>query len=142
MLSGMPAKDFVHDFVKHALIKDGWEVTHDPYFLPVGKERSYVDLAAEKILIAEKGTQKIAVEIKSFGGRSDLVAFREALGQYLFYKAVMKDFEADRQLFLAVGRQVFKDFFEEPAIRKVWELYNVHIIVFEEETEEILQWII
>ncbi len=138
----MPAKDFVHDFVKNALIKDGWEITHDPYFLPVGKERSYVDLAAEKILIAEKDAHKIAVEIKSFGGKSDLVAFREALGQYLFYKAVLKDYEADRQLFLAVGKQVFEDFFEETAIRKIWELYQVQIIVFDEKTEKILKWII
>ena len=76
----MPARDFVHDFVRNALLKDGWEVTHDPYFLPVGKERSYVDLAAEKILIAEKDARKIAVEIKSFRGKSDLVALREALG--------------------------------------------------------------
>jgi len=59
----MPAKDLVHDLVRTALEKDGWLITHDPYFMPVGKERSFIDLGAEKILAATKENQKIAVEI-------------------------------------------------------------------------------
>lgn len=31
------AKDFYHDHVKHALEKDGWEITDDPYILESGK---------------------------------------------------------------------------------------------------------
>ncbi|MFN5815248.1 MAG: element excision factor XisH family protein, partial [Pseudanabaena sp.] len=27
----MPARDSIHDAVKEAVIKDGWEVTDDPY---------------------------------------------------------------------------------------------------------------
>lgn len=26
----MPVRDRYHDHVKHALIKDGWTITHDP----------------------------------------------------------------------------------------------------------------
>jgi hypothetical protein len=66
----MPAKDIFHDCLKHALIhaliKDGWIVTNDPLSLKIGKKDLFIDLAAEKILIAEKGTEKIDVEIKSF----------------------------------------------------------------------------
>ncbi|MCP5029653.1 MAG: fatty-acid synthase, partial [Actinomycetia bacterium] len=29
----MPAKDLYHDVVKNALVKDGWEITHDPLTL-------------------------------------------------------------------------------------------------------------
>ncbi|MEH1938159.1 MAG: element excision factor XisH family protein [Nostoc sp.] len=59
----MPAKDRYHENLKNALIKDGWTVTDDPFHLKWGKKDLYVDLAAEKLLIAEKGTQKIAVDL-------------------------------------------------------------------------------
>ncbi|MGD2183210.1 element excision factor XisH family protein [Lusitaniella coriacea LEGE 07167] len=29
----MPAKDTYHDAVKNALIKDGWTITADPYYI-------------------------------------------------------------------------------------------------------------
>ena len=55
-----------HDAVKSALVKDGWTITHDPYHLPSAGKHLYVDLGAEQFLAAEKMTDKIAVEIKSF----------------------------------------------------------------------------
>ena len=62
----MSAKDLYHNIVKAALIKDGWEITDDPLTLAVGERDLYVDLGAEKLLIADRGSQKIAVEVKSF----------------------------------------------------------------------------
>src|SRR3954463_401373 len=70
--SRMSAKDHYHDCVKNALIKDGWVITHDPLRLPWGKKDLYVDLGAEQLLAAEKGEVRIAVEIKSFLGRSEV----------------------------------------------------------------------
>jgi hypothetical protein len=32
----MPAKDFYHETVKNALLKDGWQITHDPLRLSWG----------------------------------------------------------------------------------------------------------
>lgn len=29
----MPARDIFHDQVKHALSKEGWVITHDPYWI-------------------------------------------------------------------------------------------------------------
>ena len=66
----MTAKDIIHDNVKHALIKDGWVITHDPYTIEFEQEFLYADLAAERVLAAEKGNKKIVVEIKSFVGQS------------------------------------------------------------------------
>ncbi len=68
----MPARDIFHQQVKHALEKDGWQITHDPYWIKLmGSDmNAYADLAAERILAAEKGNEKIAVEIKSFLGTS------------------------------------------------------------------------
>jgi len=45
-------------------------ITADPYTLSWGKESLFVDLAAERFIAAEKENEKIAVEIKSFVGRS------------------------------------------------------------------------
>ena len=61
------AKDVFHDIVKEALIKDGWLVTHDPLTLLTRAEGGIsTDLGAEKVIVAERGLTKIAVEVKSF----------------------------------------------------------------------------
>jgi len=62
----MPARDFYHDIVRNALVKDGWTITHDPYPLKLGRKDSLIDWGAEKIIAAERGNDKTAVEIKSF----------------------------------------------------------------------------
>jgi hypothetical protein len=67
----MAAKDFYHQQVREILIAEGWLITHDPYFIQLGKLRGFIDLAAE-LLAAEKDTQKVAIEIKYFVGLSNL----------------------------------------------------------------------
>ncbi len=79
----MPAKDFYHDTVRNALLKDGWTITDDPLRLVYGRQDVFVDLGAEKLIAAEKGSRKIAVEIKSFSGRSEVADLEKALGQYI-----------------------------------------------------------
>ncbi|MEH2052075.1 MAG: element excision factor XisH family protein [Nostoc sp.] len=75
----MPAKDIYHDCVKNALIKDGWKITDDPLSLKIGKKDIFIDLAAEKLLAAEKQGKKIAVEVKSFIGISEVEDLKNAL---------------------------------------------------------------
>lgn len=60
------AKDKFHDAVKNALIKEEWTITDDPLFLQFGGVDLFVDLGAEKMIAAQKGNHRIAVEIKSF----------------------------------------------------------------------------
>ena len=62
----MPAKDLFHDAVREALEKEGWTITDDPLYFTVGEVDFYIDLGAEQLIAAERGTEKIAVEIKSF----------------------------------------------------------------------------
>lgn len=76
----MPARDTYHETVKNALIRDGWTITDDPYILSTGLTRVYVDLGAEQPLAAERAGEKIAVEIKSFRGKSDMKDLEQALG--------------------------------------------------------------
>jgi hypothetical protein len=61
----MPAKDVFHEAVKKALLNEGWTITADPLYIQFGGVDLYVDLAAEKVIAAEKDGRKIAVEIKS-----------------------------------------------------------------------------
>ncbi|XZO04165.1 MAG: element excision factor XisH family protein [Microcoleus sp.] len=70
----MSAKDIFHNAVRSALEKEGWIITHDPLFIKVEELDFFIDLAGEKILAAEKDGFKIAVEIKSFIGASDLAS--------------------------------------------------------------------
>jgi len=81
----MPARDRYHDQVKNALIRDGWTITHDPLHVRWGKKDMYVDLGVEQILAAEKGSRKIAVEVKSFLGLSEMADLEQAIGQYTVY---------------------------------------------------------
>lgn len=78
----MPARDIYHDAVKNALVKDGWTITHDPYTIGFGFKDVFVDLGAEAPLAAERAGERIAVEIKSFRGPSEIHNFENALGQF------------------------------------------------------------
>jgi hypothetical protein len=79
----VPAKNIYHDGVVRALVADGWTVTHDPLTLSFGGKDLFVDLGAERTTIAaERGGQRIAVEIQSFLGASSVRDLQEAVGQY------------------------------------------------------------
>jgi len=77
----MPAKDIFHDAVRTALENEGWVITADPFRIKLDEKYDvYIDLAVEKMIAAQKGNQKIAVEIKSFIGKSVIEDFHAALG--------------------------------------------------------------
>lgn len=77
------AKDKYHEQVRLALEKDGWTITDDPYQLLMGNRRTYIDLGAERLLIgAEKGKEKIAVEIKTFMGARIYKTLIKLLGNF------------------------------------------------------------
>ena len=137
----MSAKDKFHDAVKNALIKEEWEITHDPYTLDFGFTEAYIDLGAEKLLAAEKGENKIAVEIKSFLGSSNLYEFHTAIGQFINYKAVLRREEPDRILFLAVPKETFDNFFQQKIIAELVTEHQLKIIVYNSANEVLIQWI-
>jgi hypothetical protein len=113
----MPAGDSFHDIVKNALIREGWKITHDPYFMRYGDTEFYIDLGAEKILGAEKEGRKIAVEIKSFLGDSTVYEFHTALGQFISYRNILEETEPDRTLYLAVPADVY----DSEAVSDRWQ---------------------
>jgi hypothetical protein len=48
----MAARDLYHDAVKSALIKDGWVITADPYFIRYENTELYADLCVVDDLLA------------------------------------------------------------------------------------------
>ena len=138
----MPALDTYHQSVRNALIKDGWNVTHDPLTLRVGADRVHIDLGAERLIAAEKGMNKIAVEIKTFAGASPINDFEEALGQYVVYRMALRRTDPDRTLYLAVPQSVVVSQFLS---RELWQAFftdeNGKVIGYDSDTEEITQWI-
>lgn len=137
----MPVKDRYHENVKNALIKDGWRITDDPLHLKWGDKDMYVDLAAERLIVAERGQERIAVEIKTFGGASDVVSLEQAIGQYCVYRAVMEETQRSYLLYLAVHAEAFFDVLDEPLGRLLLRKYQIPVIVFDPEREVILEWI-
>lgn len=137
----MPAKDIYHDTVKNALIKDGWTITDDPLILKWGSKTLLIDLGAEKLIAAEKDNKKIAVEIKSFVGASQVNDLEKALGQYILYKDILAALESDQALYLAITNKAFTEIFQEPIGNILLQNNRVCLIVFEAQKEEILQWI-
>jgi len=137
----VPARDRFHNQVKNALIQDGWTITHDPLRLQWGVKDMFVDLGAERLLAAEKGQRKIAVEIKSFVGLSEMEDLEQAIGQYVVYHDVLSRVEPDRELFLAVSEAVFANLFEEPIGRLLLENHRAQLLVFDPQTEVIQRWI-
>ncbi|MFN0037026.1 MAG: element excision factor XisH family protein [Saprospiraceae bacterium] len=135
-------KDKYHDHVREALEKDGWTITHDPYFMWIGRRKGFIDLGAERTLLAaERGAEKIAVEIKSFTGASDLDQFEDALGQFLIYLVVLKEKEPDRSLILAVPLGFYERFFDDMVFRKIAEHYGVKMMVYDPDSKNIVEWI-
>lgn len=137
----MPAKDIYHDTVKKALINDGWTITHDPLRLRWSGADLYIDLGAAQLLAADKGERKIAVEIKSFVGKSKVNDLEGALGQYVLYDELLSRLERDRTLYLAVSEETFLALFEESFGKLLLESKRINLIVFDRRKEMILKWI-
>jgi len=137
----MPALDIYHDQVKNALIKDGWTITDDPLTIRFGRKVLYVDLAAQRLLAAERAGSRIAVEIKSFVGRSDVLDLEQALGQFVLYAEVLAETDPDRILYLAVEEAAYEAVFEEPIGELLLLKKRLRVIVFDSDTEEIRRWI-
>jgi len=137
----MSARDLFHDIVKLALQKDNWQITHDPYALQAGSFDLAIDLGAEKIIAADRGEQKIAVEIKSFLGSSKISEMYVALGQFITYRIALHKQDLDRILYLAVPEDLYEKFFATPFIQDLIQQNQVYLITYDVEKEIISQWI-
>jgi hypothetical protein len=136
----MSARDLFHNAVRNALQKEGWNITHDPLTIKFGKDKLSIDLGAEQVLAAERGKEKIAIEIKSFLGESELFDYHAALGQFLNYKLALQLSDPDRTLFLAGPVQTWRSLFDREFPKKSVQEYQVKLIIYDSVNEVIIQW--
>jgi XisH protein len=135
------AKDFYHNNVKEALEKDGWLITHDPYPVSVEEVGYEIDFAAEPLLAAEKDENKIAIEVKSFTGPSTINEFHRAVGQFNDYSVALEIQDPDRVLFLAIPQAIWMRFFQKQIIQKSLERVRAKIVVYNPNSNSIVEWI-
>ena len=136
------AKDFFHAHVRKALEADGWTITHDPFRVEFEGDEYEMDLGAERLIAAEKGKEKIVVEVKSFLQTSIVYQFHDALGKYMNYLVGLQlTGETERKLFMALPNQAWLRISEMPLLMASLETYQVKLIVFDAYKSEILSWI-
>jgi XisH protein len=97
-------------------------------------------LGAERLLAAERGSEKIAVEIKSFLSESALFDYHGALGQFLNYRLVLAALEPERMLYLAVPLTAYEVFFQRPLAKASVRTYQVKLLVYNPIEEVIVRW--
>ena len=123
------------------MVNDGWTITDEPLSFLYETQRVLIDIAAEKIFAAEKEGRKIAVEVKSFLSVAKMNEFYGAIGQYDVYRLFLEEVEPERKVFIAVGVEIYNDFFSRKAVRFVTEKKNIAILVVDVKKEVVVQWI-
>ncbi len=136
----MSARDLFHQAVRTALEKQQWLITHDPLELQFEGSKVKIDLGAERLIAAEKGEERIAVEIKSFASNSAVSEFHTALGQFLNYQIMLEETESQRVLYLAVPEETYVSFFQTRLARIAVERHKVKMIVYNPVKEVIVKW--
>jgi len=138
----MPAKNIYHDTVVHALEAEHWTITDDPLRVSFGGRNLFVDLAAERLTIgAERGNERIAVEIQSFLSPSPMFDLEHALGQYGLYRVALGDVDPHRELFLGISGRVYDQLFADRFGQLIIEKMQVKVLVFDEAAQRVVQWI-
>jgi hypothetical protein len=137
----MPAHDRDHDAVCAALVAEGWTITNDPLHLRYAGDDLYVDLAAERLIAAEKGPRRIAVEIKSFRGPSELADLHVAVGQFVVYREVLAEIDPQRELYLAVAEEVRAEVFDAGIAQMILARQIRRLISYDPGRKVIVRWI-
>lgn len=137
----MSRRDLFHEAVRHALEKEGWTITHDPFPLTYGASPMSVDLGASAPLGAEREGRKIAVEIKSFLSLSGLQDLYGAVGQFIVYRVTMRHQDPERTLYLAVPQAAFDEMFQVREGLQLIDEEQLRIAVYDSTNEVITQWI-
>ncbi|AUT03579.1 fatty-acid synthase [Nostoc sp. CENA543] len=147
----MPPRDNIHTIVKQAIIKDGWEITDDPFVISYGERFLFVDLAANesyistqlpaKLIGAKRQNSRIAIEIKEFRGRSAIADLEQAIGQYILYQLLLNQVDPDRVIYLAITDITYEEIFSEPIGQLVISELPMRLLIVDTEKVEVKQWI-
>jgi hypothetical protein len=93
-------------------------------------------------VVATKDEQRIAVEVKSFVGQSTIAELEKAIGQYVLYEEALyeSDTESDRQLFLAIPKDVIVELAEDKVLSILTKRLKINILVYNPTEQQIVEW--
>jgi hypothetical protein len=137
----VPIRDSIHEPVKQAFIKDGWEITYDPYVISYGERFLFVDLGASSMIGIRQGTKDIAIEIKEFRGQSQIADLEQAIGQYTLYRLLLNQVDPEREVYLAIPEETYNDIFSEPIGKLAIAQLSLKLVIVNLAKQEISQWI-
>ena len=80
-------------------------------------------------------------EIKSFLNPSAITDFHAALGQFLNYRTALREKEPERNLYLAVDIETYNNFFTLPFPQLQIQEFQLKLVVYDTEIEEIVRWV-
>src|SRR5688572_7976880 len=136
----MPTLDVCHDQVLRAFQKDGWQVVQSPSRVYVEPRYVYIDARLSRGTNGRR-EQVMLLEIKCFPDEDSTTRdFYTAIGQYLLYRAMIRELGWEYPLYLSVPASIFELVFDTSAMRVVRES-QIKIVVVDIETETITQWI-
>jgi XisH protein len=108
----------------------------------LGNIQVQIDLGGEKLIGAERGKEKIAVEIKTFSNQSFITAFYEAVGKYVVYRNVLRLLQPERTLYLALPEDIHKRFFGERVIQETMKEEKFKLVIYNQTTQIITEWLV
>lgn len=133
----MPAKDRYHDAVKNALVKDGWVVTAEQVRLLYGDRNLWIDIQAEKTV----DQRVILIEVKELDDvDSPVEALANAIGKYLLYRLAIIYTKRYAPLYLAVTEAAYNGILSGVAGQQALTQFQILVVVFNPEREEIVKW--
>lgn len=138
----MPAKDRYHETVKAALIKDGWTIVSEQFYVSSDR-RMYIDLEAEHPALAQSIQQQIIlVEVKElFEVKSPFEALANAIGKFVLYQEALIEADESKPLYLAVSETSYNEMLKQGLGAKVVKRLAIPLIVFDPAQEIITQWL-
>ena len=107
----------------------------------LGRKKVAADFGAEKFIAAEKGIQKILVEVKSFITTSNINELHHSVGQFDFYALLLEQIEPERIPFLAMPKDAYEDLIREPIVALFFKRHHVQLIIFDIQNPIIYQWL-
>jgi XisH protein len=134
------AYDSCHEQIVRALVKAGWEVTHESYFIALEDFSAIPDIRARKV--NGRTDQIIVVEVKCFSDeQTEQDELYRAIGQYIFYRNILRLRPRRGKLYLAIPLIVYNRLFTSEIVVAIVDDVQLNLIVVDTDSEEVVQWL-
>ncbi len=138
----MPQLDRHHFAVSRALEKDGWLIVRHNMGLLLDRTYVYIDIEARRSdAFREVPPPAIGVEVKVLAPRRVTEQIERALGQYIIYRSLIEDAYPSHVCYLALSERDYRRHLSGPNYRRVFQTNRIHLLIFDEVREEVVQWI-